>query len=187
MSQAMTPFQRAMSLAAITGLKVTLGPAFLKTSRRQANHRGWVLAALGELALDKVGVLPSRFHPASLIPRTIAGAWVARESLKEDGIDDPLAAPLGAVVAAGFACVAPMVRIAASRGLDIPDPLLGLAEDYFALRLGTEVTGMSMEQVAEAAKQSLDDVKEQVKPIAESLGVNPWSQDEHRQASFTSA
>jgi hypothetical protein len=40
------------------------------------------------MALDKVGIFPSRFRPPLLIPHTLAGAWVARESLREDGIDD---------------------------------------------------------------------------------------------------
>lgn len=167
----MTPFQRAMTLAAITGLKATLGPAFLTTSRRRPEGHGWVLAALGEMVLDKVGILPSRFHPALLIPHTLAGAWVAHESLKDDGVHDPLAAPLGAVVAAGFASVAPMARIAARRGLGIPDPVLGLAEDYFALRLGSQATGLSMDQVANVAKESLEVVKEQIMPAPPPIGA----------------
>ncbi len=121
-----------------------------------------------------------------LVPRTIAGTWVARESLKEDGIDDPLAAPLGTVVAAGFACVAPMVRIAVNRAIDIPDSPLGLAKDYFSLRLSTGVTGIPMERVTETAKESFEELREQVKSVAESLGVNSRPQDEHKLASSSS-
>ncbi|WP_422928152.1 hypothetical protein [Singulisphaera sp. PoT] len=171
MPSTMTPFQRAMALAAITGLKLSLGPAFLMTSRKRQGARGVALAAMGELVLDKAGFLPSRYNPALLIPRTLAGAWVAHESLKEDGVEDPLAAPMGAVIAAGFASVAPMARIALSRGLGIPDLVLGVAEDYLALRLGSEATGMSMEEIAGVAKESFEEAKEQVKPALASIGV----------------
>ena len=54
------------------------------------------------------------------------------------------------VAQAGVAAVAPMVRIAGSRGLGIPDMLLGVAEDYLALRAGTEALGMTMDQRGDA-------------------------------------
>src|SRR4051794_32110192 len=101
MSRGKTPFERAMALAAISGLKVALGPAFLATSRRSPNARTWVMAALGEMFLDKVGIFPPRYRPSLLIPHAISGAWVARESMRQDGADDPAAPIMGAVVAAG--------------------------------------------------------------------------------------
>jgi len=164
-------FERAMTLAALSGFKIALGPAFLATARRRPSSRNWVMAALGEMFLDKVGVFPARFRPSLLIPHTLAGAWVAHESMKEDGIDDPQAALMGAVIAAGVASVAPMVRIAASKGLGIPDMLLGVAEDYLALQLGTQAMGLSMEQVTDAARESVEDVGERVMPALRSVGV----------------
>lgn len=171
MTNAKQPFERAMTLAALSGLKIALGPAFLYTAKDRPGSRNWVLAALGEMVLDKVGVFPARFRPSLLIPHTLAGAWVAHESLKEDGVDDPWAAAMGAVVAAGVASVAPMVRITGSRALGIPDVLLGLAEDYIALRLGTEAMGMSMGQVTDAAKGTVDEVRHQVMPTLQSVGI----------------
>jgi len=164
-------FERAMTLAALSGLKIALGPAFLSTSRRTPGSRSWVLAALGEMFLDKVGVFPPRYRPSLLIPHTLAGAWVARESMRADGVDDPWAAVTGAVVAAGVASVAPMLRITGSKVLGIPDPLLGLAEDYLALRMGTRAMGMSMDDVTEVARETFEEVKEQVRPALESVGV----------------
>jgi hypothetical protein len=73
-----------------------------------------VLAALGEMVLDKVGVFPPRYRPPLLIPHALAGAWVAHESLREEGVDDPWGAAMGAVVAAGVSAVAPIVRTAAN-------------------------------------------------------------------------
>src|SRR4051812_22188453 len=91
MSDRKTPFERAITLAAISGFKIALGPAFLAASRRSSNTSIWAMAALGEMLLDKVGVFPPRFRPALLIPHALAGAWVARESLKQEGVDDPMA------------------------------------------------------------------------------------------------
>jgi len=165
------PFTRAMMLAALSGLKIALGPAFLTTARRRPESRNWVLAALGEMVLDKAGVFPSRFRPQLLIPHTLAGAWVARESMREDGIDDPWAAPMGAVIAAGVASVAPMVRITANKVLGVHDVFLGLAEDYLALQLGTQAMDMSMQQVTEAARETVGEVGERVMPVLESVGI----------------
>jgi hypothetical protein len=163
-------FERAMTLAALSGLKVALGPALLTTAHRRPESRNWVLGALAEMVLDKVGVFPSRRRLPLLIPHTLAGAWVAHESMREDGVEDPWAAPMGAVVAAGVATIAPMVRIAGSRVLGIPDPLLGVAEDYIALRLGSQAMQIPMEQLAETAKESVSELGERVRPALELVG-----------------
>lgn len=157
-------YERAITLAAVSGSKIALGPAFLAAGRRRPSAGGWIAAAVGEMLLDKLGVFPARFRPALLVPHTLAGAWVARESLKEDGIDDPAGAVMGAVVAAGVAGVAPMVRIALNRGLGVHDVLLGLAEDYLFLKLGSGVTGLAMEELPHIARES---VEELVAPILE--------------------
>src|SRR4051812_40004822 len=165
-------FERAMTLAALSGLKIALGPAFLSASQRRPEARTWALAALGEMFLDKIGVFPARYRPALLIPHTLAGAWVAHESMKADGVNDPYAAAMGAVVAAGVAAVAPMLRITGSKVLGIPDPILGLAEDYFALRMGTEATGLSLDEISDTARSSLEEVRDRVvMPALQSAGI----------------
>ena len=125
--------------------------------------------------LDKIGIFPPRFRPALLIPHALSGAWVARESLKRDGVDDPTGPVLGAVVAAGVSCVAPMTRIALHRGLGISDALLGVGEDYLALRLGTEATDVTMGQVTEIARDAIDDLRGRVVPALPSLPSIPAS------------
>jgi hypothetical protein len=162
MSRARTPFERAMALAAISGLKVALGPAFLGASRRSPNARTWAIAAMGEMLLDKVGIFPPRYRPSLLIPHAVSGAWVARESMRHEGADDPTAPILGAVVAAGVACVAPIARMTLNKGLGISDALLGVAEDYVALRLGSDATGMTMNQISEAAQDAFGELRGQV-------------------------
>lgn len=167
MAKTKTPFERAMALAAVSGLKMTLGPAFLESSRHSPKAGNWVLGALGEMFLDKVGILPPRYRPALLIPRIAAGAWVARESMRQDGVEDSSAPVMGAIVAAGVGSVAPIARIALNRGLGVSDALLGLAEDYLALKLGGDATGMSFNQMGEAAKDAIEDLRDKVAPDLE--------------------
>jgi hypothetical protein len=167
MTETKTPFGRAMTLAAVSGLRAALGPAFLETSRRNPKAGSWVLGALGEMALAKVGVLPRGYRPVMLIPHALSGAWVARESMRKDGVDDPSAPVAGAIVAAGVASVAPIARIALTRGLGVSGVLLGLAEDYLALKLGGEATGMAFNQMGEAARDAVEDLRDRVAPDLE--------------------
>lgn len=168
MTDTKTPFGRAMTLAAVSGLRVALGPAFLEASRRNSKGRNWVLGSIGEMALAKVGVLPRGYHPLMLIPHSLAGAWVARESMRKDGIDDDPSVPIaGAVVAAGVASVTPIARIALTRGLGVSGVLLGLAEDYLALKLGGEATGMSFSQIGEVTRDAVEDLRDQIAPDLE--------------------
>lgn len=171
MSSPKTPFARAMTLAAISGFKIALGPAFLAASRRSPNTSSWVMAALGEMLLDKIGIFPPRFRPSLLIPHAIAGAWVARESMRPEAIDEPMAPLAGAVVAAGVSCVAPMLRITLNKGLGVADAVLGVGEDYVALKLGTEATGLSLSQVAEIARDAIEEIRENVAPTLPSTST----------------
>lgn len=164
-------FEKAMKLAVLSGLKAAMGPAFLMTAQRRPERGTWVMAALGEMVLDKTGLLPSRSRLPLLIPHAMSGAWVARESMRADGVDDSWAAPMGAAVAAGVATLAPMLRISSQKLLGIPDPILGIAEDYFALKLGTEAVGLSMNEVTEIARQSVEDLTERVMPNLQSVGA----------------
>jgi hypothetical protein len=127
------------------------------------------MAALGEMVFDKLGVFPPRYRPSLLVPHSLAGAWVARESLSEDGEYDPWAAVAGGVVAAGVAVAAPVVRMTINKVIGIPDPVLGLAEDYMAVSCGTQVLGMPMGELTGAAREMFDDVKERARPALESM------------------
>ena len=157
--------EKALALAALCGFKIALGPAFLRASQRSGSAQGWVTGALGEMVLDKLGVFPARFRPMLLIPHTASGVWTASESLKADGEEvDPMVLAAAAVVAAGVTVTLPMIRIALSKGLRIPDYLLGLAEDYVALQLGSRAVGMSLEQVGQVARESVEGIGDKVRP-----------------------
>lgn len=176
--------EKALMLAALCGFKIALGPAFLAASKRSPATKGWATAALGEMALDKLGVFPARYRPILLIPHTVAGAMTAAQSLKEDGEEvEPGVVAAAAVVAAGVTATLPLLRIALSKVVGFPDIFLGLAEDYVALQLGTKAVGMSMDQVKEVARDSvegltgqakpkLDELAEKFRPTLQKVGVN---------------
>jgi hypothetical protein len=168
-------FERAMALAALSGLKIALGPAFLATSRRWPSRQNWAMAAAGEMLFDKLKVFPPRYRPSLLIPHSLMGAWVARESLREDGEDDPWAAVAGGMVAAGVAVAAPIIRMTINKVVGIPDPVLGLAEDYLALSCGTQVTDVPMDQITGAAREMFDDMRERARPALQSMGIGSGS------------
>jgi hypothetical protein len=160
-----------MILAALSGSKIALGPAFLAHSRGWPSRRLWAAAAMGEMALDKLGVFPARYRPSLLIPHTLSGAWVAHESLREDGGDAVKGAVLGAAVAAGVAVALPIVRRAAQKFLHIPDALLGVAEDGVSLNLGCRATGVGWDEIGQAARGAAVAVGERARRLPEAVGV----------------
>jgi hypothetical protein len=163
----MSAFERAMRLAVVSGLKASYGPALLTAAGNRPERRTLALAALAEMVFDKLPLVPRRSSLPLLIPRVISGYWVTKTSLEHDGIEDPIAAPIGAAVAAGVATFAPILRAGLGRILGTPDFLLGAAEDYLALRLGADAVGMSMDEVKELGQDALSDVKDRAVPIYE--------------------
>jgi uncharacterized membrane protein len=167
-------FEKAMKLAVVTGLRSMLGPALLAQATGRPDRKNWALAALGELAVDKLPLIPSRDTLLLLLVRGVAGAWVAKTMMKEEGIEEPWAMPLGAAVAMGVAVAAPKIRKTLGWTTGVPDPLLGLLEDYLALRLGTEAVGMSLDEVAQVAKDTVEDLTCRVQaaiPTTQSVGA----------------
>lgn len=168
-------FQRAMRLAAISGLKTMLGPALVASAQRRPERHNLVAAALGELVIDKLPLVPSRSSLPLLVPRAMAGAWVARAVMEEEGNDDPWVPVMGAAVAAGVATFAPMVRGTLRRVLGVPDYMIGLAEDYLAIKMGSEAVGLSMDEVTRMASDAVDDVKNRLLPAETSGEARPQS------------
>ncbi|HEV3163580.1 MAG TPA: hypothetical protein VGZ22_06030 [Isosphaeraceae bacterium] len=164
-------FRRAMTLAAVTGLKAALGPALVASARRRPERQNLAMAALAEMVLDKLPILPSRSSLPMIVPRALAGAWVAQTMLGEDGKNDPWAPLLGAATAAGVARFAPMVRATLRRVFGVPDFVIGIAEDYLALRLGSEAAGLSMNDVKAIATESVDEMAGHFRHEAHSVGA----------------
>jgi hypothetical protein len=165
------PYVRALTLAAASGSKIALGPALLGQMARWPSRRTWAIAAMGEMLLDKLGVFPPRYRPSLLVPHALAGAWVAHESLKEDGVDEPMGAVMGAAVAAGVAIAAPIVRMTASRVMGVPDAVLGIAEDGLTLGIAAKNLDLSTDDLAGAARESVEGLRERMEPTLSAVGL----------------
>ena len=157
-----TAFENAMKLALVCGMRAAMGPALVAVKQRRADRGMFVAAAMGEMVLDKIGILPSRSRLPLLLPRAVSAYWVAEQTFKAEGIDDPFSAGMSAAVAAGTATLAPLIRKALTHIVGIPDGVIGLLEDYLVLRLGSEATGLSMEDLRDAAQDALGDVREKL-------------------------
>jgi uncharacterized membrane protein len=164
-------FERAMKLAVVTGLRSMLGPALVARSWNRPEQKNLALAALGEMVADKLPLVPSRDTLISLIIRGLAGAWVAKTVQDEEGGDNPWTVPLGAAVAMGVAVAAPKIRKTLSITTGVSDPVLGLIEDYLAIRLGSDAVGLSMEELTEVARDSVEDLREKIAPVVQSVGA----------------
>lgn len=163
-------FEKAMKLAVVTGLRSMLGPALVAGAANRPERKSLALAALGEMIADKLPLVPSRDTLLPLLIRGLAGAWVARTIQEEEGGDDPWIVPLGAAVAMGVAVAAPKVRKTLTAATGVSDTVLGVLEDYLALRLGSDAAGLSMDELAEIGRSSVEDLKERIQPVLHSIG-----------------
>lgn len=152
-------FERAMRLAVVSGLRSTFGVALMEAAYNRPNRKAWAMAALGEAVVDKLPFVPSRASLPAMIPRAVAGGYVAQQVMAREGVDDPWAAPMGAAVASGVAVLAPRIRGLLSTVLRIPDPVLGLVEDYIALKVGGDALGISMDDLKRIGEESVEEVK----------------------------
>jgi len=165
-------FEKAMKLAVVTGLRSMLGPALVARAMNRPERQNLAMAALGEMVVDKIPLVPGRDTLLPLIARGLAGAWVAKTLQEEEGTGgDPWMIPLGAAVAMGVAVAAPKMRTVISMTTGISDPLLGLIEDYLALRLGTDAVGLSMDEITQIARDSVEDLKDRITPVLQSVGA----------------
>jgi uncharacterized membrane protein len=166
-------FEKAMKLAVVTGLRAMLGPALVAGAANRPERKNLALAALGEMIADKLPLVPDRDTLLPLLIRGLAGAWVARTVQQEDGDEtppDPWIVPLGAAVAMGVAVAAPKVRKTLMVSTGVSDTVLGLLEDYLALRLGGDAVGLTMAELAEIGRASIEDLKERIEPVFDQLG-----------------
>jgi len=170
-------FERAMKLAVVCGLRAALGPALVAAAHNRPERQNLAMAALGEMVLDKMPLMPSRAALPLMLPRAYAGYWVTKTIMEEQGeAQDPWVAPMGAAVAAGVSALAPRIRGLLHAVLGMPNPVLGLAEDYLALRLGGEALGLSNDDLKQIAGRTVEDVKELARPALESIGAGSMLQ-----------
>jgi hypothetical protein len=172
MTNSKRAFERAMRLAVVSGLRSTFGVALMEAAYDRPNRKTWAMAALGEMVVDKIPGVPSRASLPVMLPRAVAGGYVAAQVMEREGVEDPWAVPMGAAVASGVAALAPRIRGVLRTVLGVPGPILGLVEDYLALRIGGEALGMSMDDLKKIGEESIEDVKGYVTSVASSATSN---------------
>lgn len=161
---------KLVALAAVTGMRTLLGPALLAASRRSPGREAMALAALGEMAIDKMPLVPSRSHLGLLIPRVLAGYWVGNQVMEDEGMDNYWMGPLGAAVAAGVAITAPKIRRFLNHKLNLPDPVLGLAEDALAVGIGSRAVGLTGDQLQHLGESALSELRHgRIRPAIEQV------------------
>src|SRR6478736_1342773 len=86
-SRARGRWGRVLGLAAITGLRATLGPAFLaRGAKKRIGLRRLAYAlVVGELVGDKLPGTPSRTRPLGLAARAFSGALVSARARRTGG------------------------------------------------------------------------------------------------------
>lgn len=151
-----TALGRAFLLGAVSGLRSLLGTALIGSEITQHNRRaliGTPLAPLandnvvktlrvlsaGEILADKLPGIPARTQPGPLLGRALFGALAGAAVCAEER--ESLAA--GAIVGAVGAVVATFGAYHLRQWLDnrvgLPDPVVAVAEDAFAVTLGRQI------------------------------------------------
>jgi uncharacterized membrane protein len=153
MSRIRSASLEAFCVGAVSGMRTLLMPALL--SRPYPDQRGMqsahgaaqllpsptlshvlVVAAVSELVGDKLPAAPDRTEMPALAARALSGGLAAAVLAARNGRAPMPAALLGAVAAIGTAHVMVRLRRAMGRRLNIPDPLVGMAEDCVAFAVG---------------------------------------------------
>jgi uncharacterized membrane protein len=150
------PPVRALLLGVVAGLRTQLPVALLaveaergrfdpgagRLARRFASPEGAlgaVLAAAGELIVDKLPLTPDRTDAGPLLGRLVAGAAVGSAVHYDAGHPRALGALAGAAGAALGSVGGARVRAALADRSSLPQPLLGAVEDLFAVGLAVAV------------------------------------------------
>jgi uncharacterized membrane protein/uncharacterized protein (UPF0548 family) len=148
-----TAFPRALLLGAVAGIRSQLPIALLVLERARGRFdpgRGWlarrlatpggvaaaVLASVGELAGDKLPIIPDRTRPGPFTGRVAVGTLVGAAVYRDADRAASHGAVTGAVAAAASALALARARTALGRRTPLPDRAWGIVEDALALTLG---------------------------------------------------
>jgi uncharacterized membrane protein len=128
----------AFGVGVVSGMRTLLMPALLSRPylRSSTLSNALVFASASELVGDKLPAAPDRTELPPLLARALSGGLAAAVLAARNGRAQMPAAVLAAVSAVGTAHVMVRLRRATGRRLNIPDPLVGLAEDCVAFAIG---------------------------------------------------
>jgi uncharacterized membrane protein len=105
--------------------------------RRRLVRAGLYLSAAGEMAADKLPVVPSRLEPGPLTGRAVFGSLAGAVIANRTGHPAMIGIAAGAAGALVGSFTGYHVRSTAGQVSGFPDPVWALVEDAIALGLGT--------------------------------------------------
>jgi uncharacterized membrane protein len=150
------PPVRALLLGFVTGIRSQVPVALLAVEARQGRFdpgagrlarrfaspqgmNGALVAFAGELVADKLPMTPRRTTWGPFTQRLVTGGTVGAAVHYDAGESRPLGALLGAAGAGAGAWAATRARAFVADRTRVPGPLLGAAEDLFAVALAVAV------------------------------------------------
>lgn len=137
--RSMTPFALLSAAAQRRGSPAGFAaglPAPLGLLRSRAALAVTACAAIGEMAGDKVPMVPSRLNPGPLGGRLVIGALAGAAACVDARLNPLVGGLLGAAGAAGGAVGGYNARKVLADTTDWPNPVWGVIEDAVALTIG---------------------------------------------------
>lgn len=169
MSQIRSAFFEAFGVGVVSGMRTFVMPALLsrafstdpgQSSAHGADHllrspivsSALTFVSASELIGDKLPMIPGRTDAPSLVARAVSGGISATAFASWNGDAAIPAAVLGTIGAIGSAHVMLRLRSAAGRRLNLPDPIVGLAEDCLAFAIGHNLISTAKRNQAASAR-----------------------------------
>lgn len=129
-------YAQAAALGFVTGLRSLLGLAMIGETTPRPVRIAIRLLSVGELIADKMPKMGSRLAPISLSARILSGMVVGYVVCHEERRSPWLGALLGGIGALAGTYGGYHARKALDERLHLPDPVIAVAEDAFAVALG---------------------------------------------------
>lgn len=152
-SRRATAYAQAAGMGAVAGMRTMSAPALLSHHLSSANSDGsnhtllaspkvaavFRVLAAGEIVADKLPFMPARTAPPSLMARIGSGALVGATIFAAKKERPSVGAVIGAAAAVASAFAMLYLRRKAGRKLNVPDPVVALAEDAIAIGGGLSI------------------------------------------------
>lgn len=134
-----SPLLRSAGYGAIAGMRSMTAPAWAAYTRSMPGERALRIAAIAEMAADKVPFIPARITAAPFVGRVLIGALAAGLAEPRDrSVRTPVECMIVGGVAAGLSTVASYhLRQWVDRHSKLPDAAVAVAEDSITLALGS--------------------------------------------------
>lgn len=130
---ALTTYARSLGIGAIDGLRSMTAPAATLLAGDKPLAGLALVAAGGELIVDKLPIAPARTIPPALLVRMLLGGLSGGAIAQRRDASRLAGFALGAVGAAAATYAGYEIRRVLTKNLKVPDVVVALAEDALAV------------------------------------------------------